>query len=71
METYQFRPLDNLVVPEIFSEVLMIHEPKSEGERVFLGGINSHKWDETLAAATEATAHQCLLVQPLRVTVSR
>ena len=71
METYQFRPPDILVVPQIFSEVLVIHELEDEGEWVFLGGINPQEWDETLAAIAETTARQRFIVQPLWVTVSR
>ena len=70
MDTYQFWPLGTLVVPQMFSEVLVIHELEDEGEWVFLGGINPHEWDETPAAVAEATTNQHFLVQPLRVTMS-
>ena len=37
MGAYQFRPLGISVVPQIFTEVLVIHELKNEGKWVFLG----------------------------------
>ena len=43
METYQPQPLDVLVVPQILSEVVVIHEFKNESKWVIPGGIDPNE----------------------------
>jgi hypothetical protein len=46
VETYQFQPPGILVIPQVSSEVLVIHEFENEGKRVLPGGINPDKLHE-------------------------
>ena len=56
MEAYQIYPSGFPVVPQIHSEVRLVHELKNEGKWVFLGGINANKRYKALATVIEAAA---------------
>jgi hypothetical protein len=58
VKTYQFQSPDILVVPQIPSEVLAIHEFENEGKRVFSGGINPDERYEILVHVAETAAYQ-------------
>ena len=64
-ETYQFKPADILVVPQVISKVHVIHEFEHESRRILWGGIYSDEWYDVLAL--ETTTRQCLFIEPLPV----
>lgn len=51
--TSQFHPSDDLVVPQVLSEVQVAHELKNEGEWVFPSGVNANEGYQTPAVAAE------------------
>jgi len=58
-------PPDILVVPQVLSEVQIIHEFEDEGQRMLGGGVHSDKLRNV--PVLETTACQCFLVEPLRI----
>ena len=65
MEAYQVTSPNIVVVPQIFSEVGVIHELENESQRILWGGVHSDEWHSV--QALETTARQCLFVKPLPV----
>jgi len=70
VEPYQLQPGGVLVVPQIASEIRMIHKFENESEGVFPSGINCNERYEILVIVVETTVHQCFPVKPLLVTFS-
>jgi hypothetical protein len=60
---YQFKPPDVPVVPQIISEVEMIHQFKNESQRMLGGRIHPDERDDVLAP--ETTTRRRLFVEPL------
>ena len=63
METYEFASPNVPVVPQILSEIGMIHELENESQWMLRGGVQSDEWDNVLTL--EATTCQCFYVEPL------
>ena len=63
--THKFTPPNILVVPQVLSEVQIIHEFEDEGQGMLGCGVHSDKWHDV--PVLEATACQRFLVEPLRV----
>lgn len=70
METHQLQSSNVLIIPQVPSEVQMVHKFENEAKRVFPSRIDPNERHEILVVVVEATVYQCFLVQPLRVTFS-
>ena len=65
-EAYQFKPPNIPVVPQVLSEVHVIHEIKDEGRWMFWGRTHSDERHDVLAL--ETTASQRLSAKPLPIS---
>ena len=65
MEAYKFAPPNVPVVPQILSDIGMIHELKNESQWVLRGGVHSNEWDDV--PVLEAITCQCFIVEPLPI----
>lgn len=63
--SYQLQPGGFRVIPQIISEIQMLHKFEDESEGVFWGGINRNERNENFTTVVETTAHQCFPVHPL------
>jgi len=70
VESYQLQPGSVLVVPQIASEIRIIHKFENESKGVFPSGINCNERYEILVIVVETTVRQCFPVKPLSVTFS-
>jgi hypothetical protein len=65
LEAYKPAPVGILFVPQILSEVLLIHELENESKRMFGGRVHSDKRDNVLVP--ETATRQCFFVEPLTI----
>jgi hypothetical protein len=65
LETYKPASVGILVVPQILSEVLLIHELENEPKWVFGGRVHSDERDNVLVP--ETATRQCFFVESLPI----
>jgi len=63
VRAHKFTPPGILVVPQILSEIEVIHELEDESQWVLGGGVHSDKWNDI--PVLETTTRQCLIAESL------